>query len=212
MPASRNPPLHRLEKWARRVAGAWSSERGAASINSCMRRVLAVEDPQRIGVQPARASASSNRSCAEMRNQGGCGNARALPALADGVHVAARCRRGPAFARGAAHDELSTSTSGPENPALRRRRCGIRGNGPFAGARAGTAARCTTAAAGRRRAVVLDAPRARSARGRLRPQRRLSPFTASSNEYMSFSTMSVTSPTPRTNSSVASTIGMRMFP
>jgi hypothetical protein len=36
-----------------------------------------------------------------------------------------------------------------------------------------------------------------------------SPFMASSKEYISFSTMSVTSPRPRTKSAVGSTIGVR---
>ena len=40
---------------------------------------------------------------------------------------------------------------------------------------------------------------------------RLSPFSLSSNVYISFSTTSVTSPMPRTNSGVGSTIGTRML-
>ena len=39
---------------------------------------------------------------------------------------------------------------------------------------------------------------------------RSSPFSTSVKEYISFSTMSVTSPMPRTNSRVCSTIGVRM--
>ena len=39
----------------------------------------------------------------------------------------------------------------------------------------------------------------------------LSPFIVSSKEYISFSTMSVTSPMPRTNSAVGSTIGVIRF-
>jgi hypothetical protein len=39
---------------------------------------------------------------------------------------------------------------------------------------------------------------------------RLSPFSASSKEYISFSTMSVTSPMARANSGVGSTMGMRI--
>jgi hypothetical protein len=38
-----------------------------------------------------------------------------------------------------------------------------------------------------------------------------SPFMLSMKEYISFSTMSVTSPRPRTNSGVGSTMGVRMF-
>ena len=38
-----------------------------------------------------------------------------------------------------------------------------------------------------------------------------SPFMLSTKEYISFSTMSVTSPRPRTNSGVGSTIGVRTF-
>ncbi|MNG20636.1 hypothetical protein D3C84_1049080 [compost metagenome] len=38
-----------------------------------------------------------------------------------------------------------------------------------------------------------------------------SPFRLSVKEYISFSTMSVTSPMERTNSGVLSTIGVRMF-
>ena len=41
---------------------------------------------------------------------------------------------------------------------------------------------------------------------------RLSPFSLSSNVYISRSTMSVASPMPRTNSGVVSTIGTRMLP
>jgi len=37
-----------------------------------------------------------------------------------------------------------------------------------------------------------------------------SPFSASVKEYISFSTMSVTSPMPRTNRRVCSRIGVRM--
>jgi hypothetical protein len=39
----------------------------------------------------------------------------------------------------------------------------------------------------------------------------LSPFIESSKEYISFSTMSVTSPRPRTNSAVGSTMGVSRF-
>jgi hypothetical protein len=39
---------------------------------------------------------------------------------------------------------------------------------------------------------------------------RFSPFSESVKEYISFSTMSVTSPMPRTNSWVCSTIGVRI--
>jgi hypothetical protein len=38
-----------------------------------------------------------------------------------------------------------------------------------------------------------------------------SPLSLSSKEYISFSTMSVTSPRPRTNSGVGSTMGVRTF-
>ncbi len=40
---------------------------------------------------------------------------------------------------------------------------------------------------------------------------RFSPFNASTKLYISFSTMSVTSPMPRVKSCVCSTIGVRMF-
>ncbi|MDH6151054.1 hypothetical protein OKW46_004979 [Paraburkholderia sp. WSM4179] len=40
---------------------------------------------------------------------------------------------------------------------------------------------------------------------------RFSPFNASVKLYISFSTMSVTSPIPRVNSCVCSTIGVRIF-
>lgn len=40
---------------------------------------------------------------------------------------------------------------------------------------------------------------------------RFSPFSASVKLYISFSTMSVTSPMPRVKSCVCSTIGVRMF-
>ena len=39
----------------------------------------------------------------------------------------------------------------------------------------------------------------------------LSPFIESVKEYISFSTMSVTSPRPRTNSAVGSTMGVSMY-
>ena len=39
----------------------------------------------------------------------------------------------------------------------------------------------------------------------------LSPFMESTKEYISFSTMSVTSPSPRTNSAVGSTMGVSRY-
>ena len=57
--------------------------------------------------------------------------------------------------------------------------------------------------------VVLER-RAHRGRRAFGAQRQLSPFSASTKVYISFSTMSVTSPTPRTKSSVRSTIGMRI--
>ncbi len=56
--------------------------------------------------------------------------------------------------------------------------------------------------------VVLDR-RAHDARGRLGAQRQALAVQPSSNVYISFSTTSVTSPIARTNSGVASTIGVR---
>jgi hypothetical protein len=79
-----------------------------------------------------------------------------------------------------------------------------------AAARGGTSGPCTTGAQRRRCRAALCSMIARTTPA-VSSGRSVSgsPFIASTKEYISFSTMSVTSPMPRTNSAVGSTIGVR---
>ena len=106
-------------------------------------------------------------------------------------------------------DHLGVDVGAGRSRAPRRRAGGTGDSGPSAAARGGTSRPSSTGAAGRCRARCARSSRARCRRwprGAASARRRSS---RRAKEYISFSTMSVTSPRPRTNSAVGSTIGVQ---
>ena len=177
------------------------------------RRVLGVEDAQRIAVQAALGILVEQVGVLlEVRDQLRR-DARALGRLAQAVEFEPHVASGRAPSRARCASRISSaSTSGP-------------GEAQRLGAdlvELAVAAALRPLVAEHRPhvpeplAAVVQQRCARSRRARRRPCSRgaasaASPLSLSSKEYISFSTMSVTSPMPRTNSAVCSTIGVRML-
>ena len=140
-------------------------------------------------------------------------NARRSCGVADRVDLAASMPARPsALPQPREHDDLlGVDVRAREAQRLDVELVELRDSGPSADARGGTSGRCPHALRPVVESGCARAPRARCravASGRSVSD---SPFSLSSNVYISFSTMSVTSPMPRTKSAVVSTIGMRML-